>query len=382
MERSAVKDLGESEFRKNSESPRFFTSFRMTDRDGRITERGRVIKGGVVFLVKTTLMILRKKEIKEIMEKYDFSPLKKMGQNFLTDSVVVDRIVSLVDGDNLIVEVGPGLGALTIEAAKRVSPAKSDKVGTRQFNRMRKIVAIEKDKKFIHILKDLIATENLASHIKKQEKYGKREERKKAEGKETEGEESTIGGSAPPMAEIEIIEEDILRSLSIPIAEDYTVLSNLPFYITSAVIRMFLEHKNPPKKMVLMIQKEVAKRICAKPPRMNLLAVSVQFYAEPKIAFKVSRNSFWPSPEIDCSVIVIDRKKDIPIVEIGSFFKVAKVGFSHPRTQLLNNFSKGLRLNKDIIKKWLISSSIDPIRRAETLSIKEWLGLTKTFKKI
>lgn len=138
---------------------------------------------------------------------------------------------------------------------------------------------------------------------------------------------------------------------------------------------MFLENENPPQRMILMMQKEVAKRICSKPPNMSILAASVQFYSNPKIAFRVSRNSFWPSPGIDCSVMIIEKKNSLPETNPVKFFEIVKMGFSHPRAQLLNNLSKGLKSEKEEIKERMISAEIDPKRRAESLSIKEWIKL-------
>jgi len=156
------------------------------------------------------------------------------------------------------------------------------------------------------------------------------------------------------------------------------VVANIPYYLTSPLIRKFLEEKNPPQEMVLMLQKEVAQRICSKPPDMNLLAVSVQFYAEPKIISYVSKNCFWPAPKIDSAIIKIIPKIKKQIKN-DLFFKVVKAGFSQPRKQLVNNLSKTLKLTKEQTIALLIKNNIKPNQRAETLSIEDWIKLTNSF---
>jgi 16S rRNA (adenine1518-N6/adenine1519-N6)-dimethyltransferase len=159
------------------------------------------------------------------------------------------------------------------------------------------------------------------------------------------------------------------------------------------VIRKFLESKNPPREMILMVQKEVAQRICARPPKMNLLAVSVQFYAKPKILFYVSKNSFWPQPKVDGAALKISPLRGRIKVgvapptkggeEINSklFFKIVKAGFSQPRKKIVNNLARMLELNKEKIKNWLLENKIQPKRRAESLEIKDWIKLTNYFEK-
>ncbi len=266
---------------------------------------------------------LSKKEIILLLEQYDARPLKKMGQNFLIDKNIIDKIISLVEPDDIVVEVGPGLGSITLGLEKKV----------------KELICIEKDKKMVEILEKKIFPNN---------------------------------------SKIKIIKGDILKE-EIKIKKKYKVVANVPFYITSPMIRRFLEEKNPPEEMILLIQKEVAKRICSKPPEMNILALSVQFYADPKIIFPISRNSFWPLPNVDSAIINIkktDRKYDVdPIL----FFKVLRSGFSRPRAQLLNNISNGLKLSREEAKKLLLESNVNPIRRAETLSLEEWIIISKHY---
>jgi 16S rRNA (adenine1518-N6/adenine1519-N6)-dimethyltransferase len=141
---------------------------------------------------------------------------------------------------------------------------------------------------------------------------------------------------------------------------------------------MFLETKNKPKLMVFMVQKEVGQRICAKPPDMNLLAVSVQFFAEPKIVSFISKGAFWPRPKVDSAILKIVPKKELSPVDSSLFFYIVKAGFKQPRKQLVNNLMQGLKLKREEIETWLHKAGIQPTKRAETLSLKDWVSLTKS----
>ena len=129
-----------------------------------------------------------------------------------------------------------------------------------------------------------------------------------------------------------------------------------------------------------MVQKEVAQRICSKPPDMSLLAISVQFYAEPKIISYVSKNCFWPAPKVDSAIIkIVLRSSALISADFRDlFFKVVKAGFAHPRKQLVNNLSKMLKTDRKKINEWLLENNIKPAQRAETLSINDWKNLAKT----
>ncbi|MDP2641364.1 MAG: rRNA adenine dimethyltransferase family protein, partial [Candidatus Yanofskybacteria bacterium] len=184
---------------------------------------------------------------------------------------------------------------------------------------------------------------------------------------------------------VEIIHADILSlilsltKLSFPHLNDvkaYKVVANLPYYISSPVIQKFLYGEFRPERMVLLLQKEVAQRICAKPPRMSLLAVSVQYAADPKIVAFVKRGSFWPAPKVDSAILRITPKKSVPPKkEVEEFFRVARAGFSNPRKQILGNLSTGLRVERITMEKILKDAGISFSRRAETLSVAEWASL-------
>jgi 16S rRNA (adenine1518-N6/adenine1519-N6)-dimethyltransferase len=278
---------------------------------------------------------LSKRIIKSLFKEHGIYPSKRLGQNFLIDKGVLGKIMAAADlkvGD-IILEIGPGTGILTQELAKKAG----------------KVIAIEKDYKMVEILKE----------------------------------------TAKNLRNVKISQGDILTvgNWGLGIGDSYRVVANLPYYIVSPVIRKFLESENPPKEMILMVQKEVAQRICSKPPHMSLLAASVQFYAKPEIISFVSKSSFWPQPKVDSAILKISNIKSAFNQRRKSafnqrFFRIVKAGFAQPRKQIVNNLSKGLKIDKEKIKNWLLKNKIQPQRRAETLSIQEWLRLTKTFPSI
>jgi len=158
----------------------------------------------------------------------------------------------------------------------------------------------------------------------------------------------------------------------------YKVVANIPYYITSALIRHLLEAEMQPNQMVLTVQKEVAQRICAEPPKMSLLALSVQVYGKPKIAAKIPAGAFYPVPKVDSSVVKIDIYPT-PLIHnhlLPNFFRLAKAGFSQKRKTLRNSISAGMAWSKYETESELNAAGIDPQRRAQTLSIKEWETLT------
>ncbi len=271
-----------------------------------------------------------KRKIVEILEKYDAKPIKKLGQNFIINKQVVKKITSCVDFKNNIIEIGPGLGTLTLELSQKL----------RQFSKKKKIIAVEKDVKMVEILKETLVDCNNVS----------------------------------------VVHQDALVFIKNLKMSHYEVIACLPYYVATPIIRLFLETDYRPERMVLTVQKEVAQRICAKPPDMSLLAVSVQFYAQPKILFKISKNSFWPQPQVDSSVIEIVPCKNFTFEKkfIQHFFKTLKAGFSRPRGQLLNNLTKKLKLEKETVEQYFSSAGINSKRRAETLSVEEWIRLSSS----
>ena len=282
-------------------------------------------------IIKEMLTFIR--TIRYLLKKYRTHPSKRLGQNFLIDKTVLRKIIEAADlkPNDMVLEIGPGIGTLTRELAKTA----------------RKVIAIEKDPKMIDILKD----------------------------------------TTKDFQNVEIIKEDILKmspeSYKLK-AKSYKVVANLPFYLTAPVIRQFLETKNPPQEMNLVVQKEVAQRICAKPPDMSILAVSVQFYAKPEIISYISKKSFWPSPKVDAAILkIVPRQFCVPASRqfCEQFFRIVKAGFAHPRKQILNNLSNELKYNKGVVKSWLLKNNIQSGQRAETLTLEDWIKLTKGFKR-
>jgi len=266
--------------------------------------------------------------LKTLLKRYETPALKKLGQHFLTNESVLNKIItaSQIKPTEMILEIGCGIGNLTEKLAQKA----------------RKVIGVEKDQRLIPILKEVLKNYN----------------------------------------NIKIIKGDILKiKIDSYFSGPYKVVANIPYYLTSHLIKKLLENPQPPYEIFLLVQKEVAQRICAKPPKMNLLAVAVQFYAKAKILFYVSKNSFWPIPRVDSAFLKIipqpDKKKEIEFQNI--FFKIVKAGFCSPRKQLINNFNSKLNLRKEEVQRWLAKNKINPKQRAETLSLTDWLNLTKTF---
>jgi len=281
-----------------------------------------------------------------LLKKYQIYPSKRLGQNFLIDKRVIRKIIKAANlkSEDIVLEIGPGIGVLTIELAKKAG----------------KVIAIEKDPNLARILNNELRIKNI-KNVEIIQGDILKIQKSKTEPVWTKG------------------EMNAKHSATIKIQNSYKVVANLPYYITSPVIRKFLEEENPPKAMVLMVQKEVAQRICANPPDMSILAVSVQFYAEPKIIAFVSKKSFWPQSKVDSAIIKITpRKKWSRTVLDQLFFKVVKAGFSQPRKQLINNLSKGLGLEREEVKSWLLKNDILPSQRAETLSVADWINLLQS----
>lgn len=265
-------------------------------------------------------------QIKELLTLHNAYPKKQFGQNFLFDQNSVKKIIDAAEiGPNdIIVEVGPGVGNLTQELAKTA----------------RQVIAIENDRSMLTILGDIF-------------------------------------GSA---ANVKIIDADILKFDETTLPGGYKVVANLPFYLAAPAIRKFLESKNPPRSLALIIQKEVAQRIAASPPQMSLLAVSVQFYARAKIISYINKGSFWPAPKIDSAIIkIVPQKFDCLKDFVEKFFLVVRAGFLHPRKQLANNLAEGLGIGREEAENLLGANGIDKTRRAQTLTIEEWKSLARSF---
>jgi 16S rRNA (adenine1518-N6/adenine1519-N6)-dimethyltransferase len=306
-------------------------------------------------------------QIKEILSEEGIRPTKRFGQNFLINKGLLEKIikVSNIKKTDIILEVGPGLGVLTKELAKKSAM----------------VLAVEKDKKMVAILKKVLKEEeienvkiinddilslSLDSGILNTEKSKGFSKLSAVGGKSKERNESY---SKVRRISAETFDEQMRQS-----CKSYKVIANIPYNITSAIIRKFLEEDNKPTEIILMVQKEVAQRICKK-DKMSLLSLSVQFYADPKILFYVQKRSFFPAPKIDSAIIKITPKeKTAKNSEI--FFKLIKAGFSSPRKLLIKNLSEGLGLEKENLKKLFEKVNLSPKIRAENLKIQDWLNLS------
>lgn len=280
--------------------------------------------------------------LKVLCKKYSLTPSKRYGQNFLISDAPVKK---MVDAGNLgkedtVLEIGPGFGILTFALAPFV----------------KKIIAYEIEKKLQPYWEE------------KQKQY----------------------------ANIEIIWGNALKEIGDIRDKKYKVIANLPYQITSHALRTLLELENKPEQIIVMVQKEVAERICATPGGMSLLSVSVQYYGDPEIIAKVPKGNFWPQPKVDSAVLSITNiKRESPAKDSGvanasspknklafvtpdeEFFKVVKIGFSSKRKQLFGNLSKGLNLPKEKIKKAILDVAGNEKIRAEELGIEDWIELYK-----
>ncbi|MEK4626709.1 MAG: 16S rRNA (adenine(1518)-N(6)/adenine(1519)-N(6))-dimethyltransferase RsmA [Solibacillus sp.] len=269
---------------------------------------------------------------KEILEKYGFSFKKSLGQNFLIDPNILRNIVShanLTENSGAI-EVGPGIGALTEHLAREA----------------KKVVSFEIDQRLLPVLEDTLS----------------------------------------PYPNVKIVHSDILKAdveqviqEEMPGIEDIMVVANLPYYVTTPILMKLLNDRLPIRGFVVMMQKEVADRITAKPgtKAYGSLSIAIQYYMTADIAMVVPKTVFMPQPNVDSAVIRL-IKHDTPPVQVideDFLFAVARASFAQRRKTILNNLQNGLvngKKNKDLIVKALEEAGIEPTRRGETLSIQEF----------
>lgn len=271
--------------------------------------------------------------IKYIMEKYDFKFSKGLGQNFIIDDSVIERIVdgSDLSADDVVLEVGPGIGVMTEALCEHT----------------KKVVSIEIDKFLIPVLKETVGR---FEHLK-------------------------------------VINQDVLKVDLMQLVKDEfgdqkpKLIANLPYYVTTPIIMKFLEERIPVSDLIVMIQKEVADRMVAKPSTKDYgaLSVAVQYFTEPMIVTKVSRGSFMPMPGIDSTVIRLKVRTEPPVVLLDeeTFFNTIKDAFGKRRKTLLNALSSGhLKISKDQAKRALALAEIPEIMRGEALNIHEFATLS------
>ncbi len=260
-----------------------------------------------------------------VLKRFHLHADKSLGQNFLQDASALEKIALAAEmqADDCVLEIGPGLGSLTRYLA----------VSAKQ------VTAVELDPDMLAPLKAVLT----------------------------------------PYQNVRVVHGDILKlSISQVIGQsNYLVVANIPYNITSLIIRHLLESDLKPRRVVLTIQKEVAERICAKPGDLSLLALSVQVYGKPSIAAIIPADSFHPVPKVDSAILRIDIYDEplIPNALLNTFFKLIKAGFSQKRKTLRNSLSSGLHIPTTESESMLTRAGIDYMRRAETLSIDEWRRL-------
>ena len=265
--------------------------------------------------------------IAQTLKQYGLRASKGLGQNFLEDPLALGQIASAaeIQENDVVLEIGPGLGSLT----RYLSLSAQE------------VVAVELDRKLIPVLRGLLE----------------------------------------PLGNIRLIEGDILTlspaELALP--EGYLVAANIPYNITSAVLRHLLESEPKPRRMVLTVQKEVAERICSSPPRMSLLSLSVQVYGLPSIVGRIPANAFFPAPKVDSAVVKLEiyREPAIPAGLLPVFFRLTKACFAQKRKMLRNAFAAGARISPTEAGDVLLEAGIDPHRRPETLTLQEWESLSQ-----
>lgn len=254
------------------------------------------------------------------------TPKKSLGQHWLYDQASLEAMCDAADvqSDDVILEIGPGLGTLTQLLVKKA----------------RQVIAVEFD-------------ENLASELP---------DRVKADN-------------------LEVVSQDILSFDFTALPSDYKIVANIPYYLTSNLIRVISETPNRPQKVALLIQKEVAERVTAQPGQMSILSVTAHFYWEVESGRQVPAKLFTPPPKVDSQILVLSQRQKPLFEDVNTqdFFRLVKAGFSQKRKTLLNSLSGGLQLEKDTVKTICQSVEIDPGRRAQTLSLDEWHNLYLSF---
>jgi 16S rRNA (adenine1518-N6/adenine1519-N6)-dimethyltransferase len=262
-------------------------------------------------------------------------PRKSLGQNFLVDDGALAQVASAADigAEDVLLEIGAGVGSLT-----RLLAACA-----------RRVIAVEIDPLLISLLRAALSS----------------------------------------FPNVTLVQGDIL---TLPVEDlvgnaasgNYKVAANIPYYITSAIIRRLVESSVSPILMVLTVQKEVAERICAQPGKMSLLSLSVQYYGTPAIVGKIPAEAFYPAPKVDSAIVKVEFHSPSTrnIEEAGWMFRIARSGFSQKRKMLRNTLSAGLVIPPKDIESFLNRAGVDPKRRAETLTVAEWVKLAETIPSI
>ncbi|MFN8481496.1 MAG: 16S rRNA (adenine(1518)-N(6)/adenine(1519)-N(6))-dimethyltransferase RsmA [Anaerolineae bacterium] len=271
-----------------------------------------------------------RESIPALLKRHGLWAKKSLGQHFLLDESALDKIVAAAEltPDDTVLEIGPGPGPLTRRLATHAG----------------RVIAVELDGRMVELLRTEVAV-----------------------------------GLPVEVVQADILTLDLGELMAARGVAHYKIVANLPYYITSAVLRHIFEASLKPTRVVVLVQREVAERIVAKPPDMNLLGVSVQLFGAPRVVARVPAGAFYPPPKVDSSVVRIDvySQPAEGVTDTNEFFRIVRAGFGQKRKQLRNSLAHGLSRPGAEIEAALAAAGIDPARRAETLSLAEWARLQK-----
>jgi 16S rRNA (adenine1518-N6/adenine1519-N6)-dimethyltransferase len=278
---------------------------------------------------------------KDLLQQYDLQARKGLGQHFLVNSGILDRITHAAElsPTDLILEVGPGIGVLTRELVQQAGW----------------VIAIELDARLAEMAKEILQP---AANF------------------------SVVNQDVLKVEPLDVIQQEKAKfPLTITEPYKYKLVANLPYYITQPIIRHFCEARLKPGVMVIMVQKEVAQNIAAKPGDLGLLAVSVQYYGKPEIVGYVPARNFYPAPKVDSAILKITLYPEPPL-KVNSektFFKIVRAGFCARRKQVANSLAQGLDISKPEVLSLMNEAGVSPQKRPEALTLEEWAQLENIF---
>ncbi len=268
-------------------------------------------------------------QVRRLVQRHGVRPQKTFGQYWLEDRQALERIVAAAEltPGAAVLEVGAGMGVLTVALAQAVGPTG-------------RVVAVEIERDVLTVLREVTAS----------------------------------------LGQVEIVPRNLLEVEPREVFQGtpYALVANLPYYLTASALRHFLECAQPPRRLVVLVQQEVAERMTAAPGDLSMLGVSVQFYGQPRLVARVPASSFYPAPRVDSAIVRVDVYEQPPLegAARAHFFQVVRAGFGQKRKTLRNALMLGLKQPASVVEGWLSAAGIDARRRAETLSLEEWERLT------